>query len=74
MKHFYRALQALGFFTMWSTKAMADGTITVDELAELAQGMGDIFAINLVIDVPAAVSDTEVGVSGDINPSAFLGD
>ncbi len=72
MQHFWRAMQAVGFFTMWSTKAMADGVITINELAELAEGFGRIFKIDLKIELPDDVAFTEAAITGEADPHIFI--
>lgn len=52
MKYFFTALRIMGIVTAWSSKAMQDGKITIEEAAELAVGIADVLGIPTDIQLP----------------------
>jgi len=45
MNYFFKALQIMGIVTSWSSKALEDGKVTLDEAADLAKKIADVLGI-----------------------------
>ena len=71
MKKLWQGLRVFGFFTQWAAKAMEDGKITLEELVELAHGIGEIFGMKLVIELPEELTLPDLPVSGGVIPGKF---
>lgn len=65
MKYLIRAMEAAGFLIPWFASAMADGKISVDEMAELVKALARIFKIRVEIEIPEKVQGALLGVTGD---------
>lgn len=48
---FFKALQIMGIISAWSTKALADGKVTLAEATELASEVCNVLGVPLEIDV-----------------------
>ena len=72
MKQLSRAVQTVGFFSMWSSKALAGDAITLIELADLAEGLGRVFGLGLRVELPVDIVLTEAAVTGVRDPRIFV--
>lgn len=52
MNYFFKALRIMGIVTEWSTKALEDGKITLDEAADLAGRIADVLGISTEFKLP----------------------
>lgn len=49
MKYFIKALQMMAFVSEWSTVALKDGVVTMDELFELGKGICEILGVDFKV-------------------------
>lgn len=52
MNYFFKALRIMGIVTDWSSKALEDRKVTLEEAADLAQRIADVLGIPTDITLP----------------------
>jgi len=51
MRYLMKALQLMAFVSDWSSKALEDGQVTMDELYELGKGICKILDVDFKVDL-----------------------
>lgn len=51
MKYFIKALQMMAFVSEWSTVALKDGVVTMDELYTLGEGLCIILGVDFKVQI-----------------------